>query len=167
MAEVIRTETDPESGHRIAHYASGVKYDLDAGKLIAGPTDPALNPVIRDPYAMSARRKELHEQDAREAHNEAAEEAIANGKLSLRNAGNNLGWKLLNKKAASLAYDATGGRSFEGTAMFIGRAGGYLAPDEDTPENIAAAIARLFMPFLERLPKPEPERDVIQGKVIE
>jgi hypothetical protein len=47
---------------------------------------------------------------------------------------------------------------------FLGRAAGFAVPEEQTPENIAVAIARLFEKFLDRLPA---QRDQVEGKVIE
>lgn len=55
--EKMSQRVTTESGEQIIIHDSGVKQDAK-GRLMHGPTDPALNPVLRDPRGMQQLRQQ-------------------------------------------------------------------------------------------------------------
>jgi hypothetical protein len=122
MAKLTHTTIDPETGHTLAHYESGVIRDQDSARLIAGPKDPALNPVLGNPLGMLQRRRELAEAAAWDAANKRALEMIEAGEvesISIDKLGSAPVIAAAASKATTLFLQAKTGREAEGIGAFL------------------------------------------------
>jgi hypothetical protein len=157
MAEIVETRTDEASGREYYVYDNGGEHWKDSGKLKKPPPEYLL--TSERGRELVARRYELAQQKALEGIDEAAIEA---GKLPAVGSVGGDGWKVIVKHVAKTLLESKNLRGQAEAANFLGKAAGFAVPEEQTPENIAVAIAHLFEKFLDRLPADRPE--TIEGK---
>lgn len=156
---------DEQSGHSLAHYESGVIYDQDAGRLVHGPSDPALNPIIRDPQGMHQHRMELAQQRAWNALDEAA---IRAGKIDVSKAGTGEGYYQLCLKVGTLILEAKTGREIESLLPTYLRMLGIGGPKVEFEGKVIHSVNRdvaQLIEFLREALQPQlPEST--EGEVI-
>lgn len=159
MAEITETKTDEATGREYYVYDNGGEKWKDNGYWKNPPPDARITTPEKG-REMLARRYELARQRAIEGIDEAAIEA---GRIPSLQAGSGDGWKAVVQHVAKTLLESKNLRGQAEAANFLGKATGYSSQDGESPENIAAAIAQLFEKFLDRMP----QRDTIEGKVIE
>ncbi len=169
MAEIVEIKTDETSGRQYYLYDTGMQIWTDSGQ-IKQPSPATVITTSERGKELIARRYELAQQKALEGIDEAAIEA---GKLPTLDRETGDGWKVIVKHVAATLLESKNLRGQAEAANFLGKATGYTTPETDNSENIAAAIARLFEKFLDRLPPhvgqstDSDQRDMVEGKVIE
>src|SRR3990172_7512495 len=117
----VPTRTKDETGREMLVYADGAKKWADTGYWINGPTDPAHNPVLRDPYGMLALRNSKSKADARDAIDEEIYP------LDPSKWGTGEGWKELIRKCVSLIMQSKNSRGVAELVGKVGTAAGYLS----------------------------------------
>jgi hypothetical protein len=174
MANITHTSIDPATGHSLAHYESGVIRDTVTARLIAGPLDPALNPVIANPRAMHQRHREQNEAAAWDEANQRVQKLIEEGKLEGINT-NNLGTlavrALMRDAIDGVLINAKSGREKEAyyglILKLLGLGGPRLEVDSTvthtTDEATREAIAELSR-ILEEVHNRKPP-EALEGQV--
>jgi hypothetical protein len=130
MPKIVDTTTHPETGHVIVHYESGAQYDRDAGRLIH-PATHAMITAETSPL-MQQRRREISEQQARDALDEAAIEA---GTMPLTKMGTGEGWYQIVKHTAVIFLKSENVRGLAEMFGKLGQATGNLSTQRVEIEN--------------------------------
>jgi len=167
MAEITHTSIDPENGHELNHYKSGAIYDKTAGLLVAGPTDPALNPIIGDPKRMRQRRREISEQQTRDAIDSGI---IKSGLMEVSKMGTGAGWFYMIEKTVEDYIKTSSIKSKAELLKAIGQAAGYISSqrvgfEAEIHHTVSDAATELIKALNEA--QQSIESEAVDGKVIE
>jgi hypothetical protein len=172
MAEITRTTTDPQTGHTLAHYKSGVIRDLDTARNLRGPTDKNLNPVLADPGGMLQRRYELAEQAAWNAANQKTMELIESGQIeyiTVDKIGSAPAIAAVVMKLTELILLAKTGREAEGIIapwMRLMGLGGHKVEFEGTiTHEVTEKFSEIVRELREAIKGETPE--AVDGRVID